>query len=130
MARFGTMVDMASTPEEIKEKTEENCAPVACAQPRYPYGLCISLDNESMAKLGLDGELPAVGETVHFCAMAKVTSASMNESETSDGKSEQRCRIELQITNMACENEDDENEQMLARRSRFYGASMGNKSAA
>lgn len=131
MSRFGQMIDMASTPAEVKEKAAESCAPILCDAPRYPYGLCISLDNETMDKLGLSGDLPEVGEMIHLCAMAKVTSVSANERESTgdDGatKKETYCRVELQITTMALESEDDENQMM--RRSRFYGGTMGNKDA-
>lgn len=129
MSRFGQMIDMAITPAEVKEELAERSAPIAdYPVNKYPYGLCISLDNETMEKLGLSGDLPEVGEMIHLCAMAKVTSASANERETTDGKTETSCRVELQITNMALESEDEENQIM--RRSRFYGGTMGNKDAA
>lgn len=127
MSRFGQMIDMATTPAEVMEK-QSDCIPCEPSVSKYPYGLCISLDDETLEKLGLDGDLPASGDMIHLCAMAKVTNASCNERLTEDGKTEVSRRVELQITNMALESEDEENQMM--RRSRFYGSSMGNKDAA
>ena len=68
----------------------------------YPYGLCISLADEDVEKLGLEDETPEIGDMIHLFCMAKVTSISVD----GNGK-----RIELQITHMACEDEDEENEE-------------------
>jgi hypothetical protein len=125
MARFSAMIDMAKDIDEVKKETAQTAEPMPAdakpSVPVYPYGLCISLEDEQLEKLGLDGELPSVGDMLHIAGMAKVTSASENEREMSDG-SKQKCRrIELQFTHLATENEDDEGEQE-ARRSRFYGS--------
>lgn len=130
---FHTMVDMAKTPEDVKKEVSRDMpmsAPLGGGKPSvpaYPYGLCISLSEEELKKLGLDGELPAVGEMIHLCAMAKVTSVSENESEDSSGAKTKHCRVELQITHLATENEDTEGaafeaaeKEGTARRSRFY----------
>src|ERR1700752_2842925 len=115
--RFAKMVDMARTPAEVKEEIAETaaCAPIDAKRtaPVYPYGLCLSLDEEVLEKLGIK-ELPDVGETVHFAALARVTAASESEHETEGGEKETHCRVELQITNLALESEDDE----VARRDR------------
>lgn len=125
MGVFTTMVDMAKTPAEVKEDIAE-MSPVSpeIKVPAYPYGLCISLTEEELPKLGLDGDLPEVGEMVHLVAMAKVTSVSENEREDTSGEKTRCCRVELQITHLAAENEDEEDvrdEQVKARRGRFYG---------
>lgn len=95
------MVSMARSPEKIKEDM-----PAAVAEsikaPVYPYGLCLSVCDEEVAKLKLSDA--QIGETIHIFAMAKVTSVSKRDDE--DGGSH---RIELQITDMAVENEDREN---------------------
>lgn len=121
------MADMAKTPDEVKRDMPmamPSSASKATA-PVYPYGLCISIDQDDMAKLGLAGDLPQVGEMIHLAAMAKVTSVSENEREDTDGKKSKCCRVELQITHLATENEDDEVETALkasaGRRKRFYG---------
>jgi hypothetical protein len=127
---FTKMVSMAHTPAEAKEEAKEMS--VAPSVPKYPYGLCISLDDDSLKKLGLDGDLPAVGETMQFTAIARVTSASMHEREATDGgKAEQCCRVELQITDMGVPSDSvgQSIERSEARRKRFYG-SMGDADAA
>lgn len=108
---FVKMIDMAKTPEEIKEDIAETAMPVAAPDkvPSYPWGLCITLDEDSLAKLGIDEkELPDVGDMIHLFAMAKVTSASQNEREDKDGNKTVCKRIELQITHMGLEDEDRE----------------------
>lgn len=124
---YAPMVDLALTPEDIKEQQGEMCAPAVASGkysgPKYPYGLCIRLEDETLAKLKLDGDLPSPGELVQFCATAKVTSASENERETSDGKTEKRCCVELQITEMAISPGDAAiaaAEATAARRKRIF----------
>ena len=92
------MVDMARTPEEMTKAM----MPAAIGGPsnQYPYGLCICLTHDELAKLGLSGDCE-VGDMLHLHAMAKVTSVSSNASESAE-----TCRIELQITDMEVEDED------------------------
>lgn len=99
------MMDMAKTPEEVSEETREYSSPmpIESVVNRYPYGLCISLDEDSLKKLNLT-ESPDVGDMIHLFAMARVTSMSQNEK--SDGTVCQR--VELQITHLGLEDEDDE----------------------
>lgn len=104
-----SMKDMARSPEDLKKDRDMPMAVAAKATaPTYSYGLTLSLDDETMGKLGIDGDLPDVGNTIHLAAMARVTCASENERTTQDGGKESCRRIELQITHMAVENEDDE----------------------
>lgn len=123
---FTRMVSMAKSPEEMKEDMADMPAPVAANKisgPKYPYGLCISLDDETLEKLGLEGDLPAVGETMHFEAIARVTCASANESEGMDGATRMCRRVELQITDMGVPDPDPAGraeEASAARRKRFY----------
>ena len=125
MARFAAMIDMAKDIEEIKEDVAEQAPqadPSKIAVPAYPYGLCLALTEDEMEKLGLGEQLPEVGEMIHLAAMAKVTSVSENEREMSDGSKKRCARVELQITHLATELEDDESadEMANARRKRFY----------
>jgi hypothetical protein len=97
---FTKMVDMARDPAEVKKDQAELCdATTKIKQPRFPYGLCIRLENESLKKLGLEG-LPEVGATVQFTAEARVTSASSQDVESADGKVTQNRCVELQICRM------------------------------
>lgn len=120
--KFGSMVDLARTPAEVKDKIAES-APIPSLKasvPVYGYGTCIRLDEQDLAKLGIAGDLPDVGDMIHFCAMARVTSASEREEETADGEKKSCRSVELQITHLGLENEDEENAQ--ARQQRFYGS--------
>ena len=124
---FRSMVDMAKTPEDVKKEVGETAMPAPSmakpSVPTYSYGLCISLNEEDLAKLGITDELPEVGDMIHLAAMAKVTSVSESEREDTAGTKTKCCRVELQITHLATENEDDEEaeaEATKARQSRFY----------
>jgi len=117
MPGFSTMTDMARDPEEIKEDMPKTIE--APSAPVYPYGLCISLTEDELEKLGLDGDLPEVGMMIHLSAMAKVTSVSQNERDMGDGTKKNCCRVELQITHLATENEDEEDKAM--RHKAWYG---------
>lgn len=100
---------MAKTPEQVNKEVDMNKPPTATAiaenTPRYPWGLCLSIENEQLDKLDLDGDCE-VGDVIHLCCMAKVTSVSCRETE---GKEDRR--IELQVTDIAVEDEDRENEE-------------------
>lgn len=96
------MVDMAVPAKSLEEKYK-GPMPSDTGTPLYPYGLCLSLDEDVLAKLDLDQNCE-VGDLIHLFAMAKVTSVSMRD--TQEGKS---CRIELQITHLGLEDEDEEN---------------------
>lgn len=87
------MISMANPPEV---KTPESaCAPCAYEESKYPYGLCLSLDTETMAKLGLS-DLVSVGTEMMITAKVKVTSVGSHES-AGEGV---RKNMELQITDM------------------------------
>lgn len=124
---FAKLVNMAKTPDEVKKDLADYPASVAGSAkptgPMYPYGLCISLDDETLKKLGLDGDMPGVGDIIQFNAIAKVTSVSENEREGTDGAKTQCRRVELQITDMGIPGTGDE-DRSAERRQRFYGDSM------
>lgn len=86
------MTNMQMTAEEAKEYTQ----PIAVGDaPKYPYGLCLCLNDESLKKLGISDPLP-VGTEVVITARAKVTSAGARE-EIDGGK---YANMDLQITDM------------------------------
>lgn len=66
----------------------------------YPWGLHITLNGDSLKKLGTD--LPAVGDMMNIGGVAKVVSVSTRESEGGESHS----HIELQITDFGMESSD------------------------
>lgn len=97
-------VDMAKDAKEMKE----DMSPAEMPQPVYPYGLCLCLSQDELDKLDLENDCEP-GDMLHMHCLAKVTSVSKND--TTDGP---KTRVELQITAIACESEDDENEEAEA----------------
>lgn len=93
------MVDMSLDRKEQEEIL--NPSP-----PKYPYGLCISLCNDELEKLDVDGTDCEVGDMLHLHCLAQVTSTSTND--FGDGP---HSRIELQIKFIEVESEDDENKE-------------------
>ncbi len=90
------MKNMAMSAEE----REQNCAPSSLSGggdegPRYPYGLCICLEEESLQKLGIKN-LPGVGESMMITAKVMINSTSENESQHSGI----RRSLSLQITDL------------------------------
>lgn len=74
----------------------------AMERPEYPWGLMVSLDSESLEKLNL-AALPAVGETMIMTARVSVQSVSQH-----DAGMERRFNVELQITDMALERDNQQ----------------------
>lgn len=90
-------VDMKMSTKESKKMTEP-CAAPSKDSPRYPYGLCIDLNNESLDKLKM-ATLPDVGDEVTITAKARVQSVS--ERDSIDGDSSRS--VSLQITKLRIE---------------------------
>jgi hypothetical protein len=99
---FSKMVDMARTPAEKAEEAARMAGPAAADIRDYPFGLCLSLDQDDLEKLDLDDDCE-VGDMIDLRAFARVTSRSEN---TVNG--EKRVRIELQVEQLAIEDEDKE----------------------
>lgn len=87
-----TLLSMELSPTEAKQE-------VACEPdpPKYPWGLCIDLNEDSLKKLGID-TMPEVGSTMSIVARADVQSASESQY---NGDKEKRMSLSLQITDMA-----------------------------
>jgi len=124
-----SMVDMKLDTAATEAAEGEKAMLVASCQPTYPYGLCISLTEEELEKLGLDEELPPIGATLHFMAMAKVTSVSQNERTCADGTTERCCRVELQIQQMSTEHEEAEAPPQRAGAFKRYNSSGAEEAA-
>lgn len=84
------MINMKSKPER-----EEMPGEIEGDEPRYPYGLCLSLGKDELEKLGITA-LPKVGSEMMVTAKAYVKSTSAYETQ---GEGE-KMSIELQITDM------------------------------
>jgi hypothetical protein len=87
-----TLINMQMSAEEAKETME----PKAADAPKYPWGLCITLNDETLAKLGIT-DLPKVGTVITIVAKAEVS--SIRDYQTQGGESE--ASMDLQITDMA-----------------------------
>jgi hypothetical protein len=90
------MVDLKRSPAKAKESNSVNYKPSP-----YGYGTSISLDNDTLKKLGVK-ELPEIGDEYTITAKGKVTSASTNASESS-GKN---TSLSIQITHLQLTHED------------------------
>lgn len=88
------MVSMKLSKKEAGEYTGATPADPGDG-PAYPYGLCIYLDTETLAKLGYT-EPPAVGSELKLVANVTVTSTGVDQQQDGD----KRSRCDLQITDM------------------------------
>jgi hypothetical protein len=100
---FENMVDMKKSPMEMEGK--------AVSMPQesvYPYGLSITLDTETLQKLGLDcgDEECQVGNYLHLNALAEVT--GYHKSDTGSGEQH---TLNLQITHLSLEDSDEGEEE-------------------
>lgn len=98
---WSRFVSLERTDEE-KLDAIATCPPALKDTPDYPWGMRICMDEETIKKLEI-GELPEVGDTVDMRCFGKVTSVSSDENEGGE-----RRRIEIQITEVAMEDENDE----------------------
>jgi len=79
-----------------QDKGNDNIAEVE--QPKYPYGLRLTLDDEAIETLGIT-TMPEVGISLSLMAKVKVVGVSATEVLKDDDTTPER-RIELQITDM------------------------------
>ena len=91
---------MVSMKRSAADKAEEKSGtPMEATAPDYPWGLCITIDGDELAKLGI--ELPKVGQKFHLDAMAVCTMARQEaNASTSGDASEYKC-CSLQITDLS-----------------------------
>jgi hypothetical protein len=97
---FSKLVDVAYTDEEKAEKFPGMAEDSA---PDYPWGLCLTLDECTLEKLGLEEENPEIGDMIDLRAFGKVTGI---RKDMRDG--EAHTCLEIQISHLAVEDEDDE----------------------
>jgi hypothetical protein len=85
-----------------EDQLDAICPMPMADRPRYPFGTRICLTHKELAKLGLEADCD-VGDLIDLRCFAEVTSISKNDSGNGED-----CRIELQITHMAAEDEMSE----------------------
>jgi hypothetical protein len=86
--------NMAMKKQEATEMCQP-CCPGEDKGPKYPYGLNIRLEEDSIAKLGLK-EMPEAGSVMLVMAKANVDECSVRD--TQEGKRRYIC---LQITDLS-----------------------------
>lgn len=91
------MKDLKISKKEAKSKNEAMVIGSA-DQERYPYGLRLDLNNDTLDKLGIN-KLPTVGTVIMFEAKAKVVGSRQSATEGSENRS-----VELQITHIDLED--------------------------
>lgn len=91
------MTNLAMTKKEAKE--EYGAVPADDDLPKYPYGLSLYLDDDTLAKLGIT-DLPKVGSTMQAQITVTITGTSQRATQsTKDGEQLSTC-VDMQITDM------------------------------
>jgi hypothetical protein len=90
------LVDMQMSADEAR-KEYGSCSPVGDESdlPKYPYGLTVNLDDETLAKLGITS-LPDVGTSMTLTARVEVCGTSQYQNRNG----EKDTSLSLQITAM------------------------------
>jgi len=91
------MANLAMTPEEAK--SEYGAEPTDSDLPRYPYGLSIYLDDDTLKKLGIT-DLPKVGTSMPATITVTVTGTSQRATQSNKEGEQMRTCVDLQITDM------------------------------
>lgn len=104
------MISMKITAAEAKQEAKEYAGD-ASTQPEYPYGLTLSIDDDTMKKLG-QAAPPAIGSVVMVQARAIVCNTSQYATQ-----SETESSYCLQITDMDLAQSQD----TAAIAKSFYG---------
>ena len=85
------LVNMRLSKKEAKEEFE----PKADDRPRFPHGLTIRLDDDSLKKLGIT-ELPAVGDEMIVAGIGKIESSHENSRQSGIDRS-----VSIQLEKLA-----------------------------
>lgn len=96
--------------KDMRLTSKEQAEIMSPSPPTYPYGLCISLCNDELEKLGLNYEDLCTGDMLDLRCLASVTAKSSHDN--GDGENQ---RIELQIQFMEAEDEEDEKPSVTGR---------------
>ena len=90
-------------------KKSGNKAMLSMGNSDYPYGLQLSLNKDTIKKLGLESEDLAAGSLVDFCITVQVVSSSIEPGD----KDVSRC--EMQIIKMGEMEEADDMDQVIKK---------------
>jgi hypothetical protein len=91
------MPNLAMTKEEAK--SEYGVEPDDDSLPKYPYGLTLYLDDDTLKKLGIT-DLPKVGTSMPATVTVMVTGTSQRATQSSKDGEQMRTCVDLQITDM------------------------------
>ncbi|MCE5212657.1 MAG: hypothetical protein LLG40_14035 [Deltaproteobacteria bacterium] len=100
-----TLIDMKKNPVEVKETNK--CCPESCESDMYPYGLQGDLEEEGIAKLGVDLADVTVGEEIIIKAIAQITEVK-EEQVMRDGKPKTERRLRWHIKKLGIKFKDEE----------------------
>lgn len=95
------LISMKNKPKKTLRGALKETAEPTMDEPSYPWGLELSLNEDSIKKLNLDIENVSAGDKVYFAAMAKVTRIALNENvDERTGKTNKNGDVGLQIQKM------------------------------
>ncbi len=112
------MIDMKRKPEAKTMLAESEEADA----PEYPYGLRISLDSESLAKIGIT-ELPAIDAEFKITALACVVSVSQYESQGTD-KSNRSVDLQIEMMELSPAKEESGEGRASPAQRRYSNSGM------
>ena len=104
------LINMKLSKDELKDTATE-ALPVKDTEankPRYPYGLEISLEKESLEKLGINLDEVDIGDGLYLEAICKVTSKNESKSVSQYGDDREDKSLRIQLCDMAIEKHDEE----------------------
>lgn len=101
------MCNMKLDKKEMESKAETMVVDSSAPEggPQYPWGLTVRLEKESLDKLGIDLADYSLGDIINLTAKCCV-----KELRQSEGEGDQSKTVELQITDMGIEKEDDQDQ--------------------
>ena len=91
-----TLIPMALSATEAKARLADDPTTAAADRPRYPWGLTLTLEDETLTKLGLGLDRLDVGAVVTVTARATVTGVRAEARQAGTDR-----HVELQITDLA-----------------------------
>lgn len=112
------LIDMKNT---VQTKDSSLVSPMS--QDEYPWGLRLSLDNETLTKLGMT-ELPAIDSEFKLVALCCVVSVS--QSERADGEPQRDVGLQIeQLMLMPAKEEDGESDDTKDPAKGMYPSMLG-----